>query len=114
MVVEGNPEENGEVMICSPDDLEMFFDIHDGEHGRFDLIEEKLSDRKDIHAFLLLDKIIPGKKVGSMIVSAEHDEIWLDVDLEELIEVATEDQIIELMRCGVRYDSDSQNLAMFV
>ncbi len=49
-----------------------------------------------------------------MVSAAEHDEILLDVDLEELAKVATEEQIVELIRCGVRYDSSTDSLAMFV
>lgn len=48
-----------------------------------------------------------------MIASAEHDEIWLEVS-EEQMEQLTDDEILELSRCGVRHDEDSDSLAMFV
>jgi hypothetical protein len=82
------------------------------EFLKFDRVFNKTSNRRDLHAFNLLDKLVPGN--GAMVCSAEHDEIWLDVTPEELSKVATENQIIELIRCGVRYDSGTDCLALFV
>jgi hypothetical protein len=48
-----------------------------------------------------------------MVCSASHDEIWLEVDDEKLSQL-TDDQILELARCGVRYDMEHDCLAMFV
>ena len=84
-----------------------------GEFLKFERVHNQLSNRPDIHAFLLLDKLVP-RPNRDMVSSAEHDEIWLDVDPEELAEAATEEQIIELIRCGVRFDSQTDSLAMFV
>ncbi len=85
---------------------------HEGEFLEFDRVENKTSQRHDLHAFMLLDRLVPGK--GDIVSAAEHDEIWLGVSPEELAKVATEDQIIELIRCGVRHDGDTDSLAMFV
>jgi hypothetical protein len=49
-----------------------------------------------------------------MVSAAEHDEIWLEISMEKLAAVATEDQVIELIRSGVRLDASSESLAMFV
>ena len=81
------------------------------EFLKFDRVQNKLSKRADIHAFLLLDKLVPGD--CDMVSAAEHDEIWLDVTPEELSKVVTTAQIIELIRCGVRYDSGVESFAMF-
>lgn len=72
----------------------------------------KLSSRADLHAFILLDKLVPGNM--DIIGSAEHDEIWIDIDPEDLSKAATEEQMIELIRCGLRYNSETDSLAMFV
>ncbi len=37
-----------------------------------------------------------------MVSAAEHDEIYLEVDVDEFCGVATEEQALELVRCGVR------------
>ena len=75
-------------------------------------VVNKLSTRADLHAFILLDKLVPGNM--DMVCNAEHDEIFIDIDPEELSKVATEEQMIELIRCGLRYDSQTDSLAMFV
>ena len=82
------------------------------EYLKFDRVQNKLSNRPDIHAFLLLDNLVPG--TFDMVSAASHDEIWLAVEPEELEKVANEDQIVELIRCGVRLDSNVGSLAMFV
>ena len=91
-------------------DLEATFEKFEDEYIQFERIENKLHARPDIHAFILLDKLVPGHR--DMVCAAEHDEIYLDVDTEALALVATEDDILQLVRCGVRLDDDS--LAMFV
>ena len=82
------------------------------EYLRFDRVENKTSNRPDLHAFMLLDKLMPD--TCDIISNAEHDEIWLNVSPEALGLVASLDQIIELIRCGVRYDGATDCLAMFV
>lgn len=85
---------------------------HSDEYLKFEKVKNKTSNRADLHAFNLLDRLVPGKR--DMISSAEHDEIWLDVDPEELSRVASEDEIIELIRCGVRYCARTDSLALLV
>jgi hypothetical protein len=79
----------------------------------FELVENKLSSRPDICAFILLDKLIPNVR-RDIVCAAEHDEIFLDADCEKLAEVATEEDVLTLVRCGVHYDGDSDRLTMFV
>lgn len=94
------------------EELRAFYgtDSVSSEFLRFERVENKLSKRPDLHAFLLLDKLVPD--VRDMVMAAEHDQIWLGVDVEELLEVATEQQLVDLHRCGVRCDGES--LCMFV
>lgn len=92
--------------------LREIWDKHEDEFLKFERVQNKLSNRPDIHAFLLLDKLVPGDR--DIVGSAEHDEIWLDVDPAGLEAVEAEEQIVELIRCGVRLDSQFDALAMFV
>lgn len=94
-------------------DINAAFKKHNDEYIKFERVENKLHARPDICAFLLLDRLMPcaGK---DMVCAAEHDEIFLAVDCEKLAEVATDDDILMLSRCGVRYDSKNDCLAMFV
>lgn len=93
--------------------LDEVFEKFEDDYIKFERVENKLHPRPDVCAFLLLDKLV--SNAGRDIVAgAEHDEIWLDVDCEKLAAVATEDDILMLTRCGVRYDDDVGRLAMFV
>jgi hypothetical protein len=93
-------------------DLHEIFEKYNDDFLKFDKITTKLSNRPDIHAFVLLDSIVPGK--SDMVSAAEHDEIFLEVDASDLADAATEEQVVDLIRCGVRYSSEFNCLAMFV
>lgn len=74
----------------------------DGEYLEFEKIENPKSKRPDLNAFILLDSLVPSD--CDIVSCAEHDEFWLDVSPEEVAKVATPEQILELVRCGVCYD----------
>lgn len=90
--------------------LKDLFEKNIDEHCKFENLKNPRSQRPDLHAFLLLDELQPSNR--DIIVCAEHDEIYLDIDLETL--VITEDQVIELLQCGVTYDGYNDSLHMFV
>jgi hypothetical protein len=92
-------------------DLAATFEKFEDE-WEFEKVDQALTRRSDLYAFCLLDKLVPG--VGDIVDHAEHDEIWLSIDCEELARVASEDHILSLVRCGVRYDDDEEALKMFV
>lgn len=85
---------------------------HTDDHLQFERVEKKRSTRPDLHAFLLLAELDPSSK--DIVGGAEHDEIFLNVDIEAVARSSTLDTITELRRCGVMYDEDSDSLAMFV
>jgi len=91
-------------------DLDILFEKHEGQFLKLKLVENKLNFRRDLHVFLLLDKLTPSDRC--MVSGAEHDQIWLDTDLENLAEVITEEQVIELIRCGVMLEDN--HLTLFV
>ncbi len=82
------------------------------EFPKFDRVKNPLHTRPDIAAFLLLDKIVPSKL--DMVSCASHDQIWLEVEVDELEGKATEEDILTLVRCGVFYDTETDSLSMFV
>lgn len=90
--------------------IEEIFEKHENEYLRFEEIENPICQRPDLCAFIKLDELIPGDM--DIIRSAEHDEIWIGITIEALSGVATEEDILFLVRCGVRL-SDGY-LAMFV
>jgi hypothetical protein len=83
-------------------DLEEIFEKYNDEFLEFDRVENKLSERMDLHAFILLDKLVPG--TSDIVCSSEHDEFWVDTNPEELASVATEQNIIDLIRCGMQFE----------
>lgn len=88
------------------------FEKHNEEYLYFDRVIDKKHSRPDICAFLILDEICNGET--DIISGATYDEIWLSIDVEELSNKITDDQIINLVRCGVRVDEYNNSLAMFV
>lgn len=96
----------------TPKQLSRAFDRHDDEFLKFERVVNPRHPRPDLCAFLMLHDIDP--QIGKdMVTAAEHDEIWLCVDVEKLAAAATEDIVRDLVRCGVRIDDDG-NLCMFV
>lgn len=92
-------------------DLEVIFDKYEDEHLKFESIQNPLHPRPDICAFLLLHNLVPSGK--DIVSAAGHDEIWLDVSPESVAQVATEEDILTLIRCGVML-SDDESFSMFV
>ena len=80
------------------------------EFAEFAKVESKRNRRKDLHAFLLLDELFPSDH--DIVKIATHEQIFLDVD-ENKIETLSDEQIVELSRCGVFYD-EYGHLSMWV
>ena len=98
-------------MIDETEGDQDLFAPFEGDFLEFHKIKTKRANRPDLHAFLLLDELCPG--TSDIISAAAHDEIFLDVDVDELRKKATEEQLRELHRCGVRHDADHESLVMF-
>jgi hypothetical protein len=95
------------------DEMTAAFEKHSHEaYCAFKTLTNKRSARPDLHAFLLLEELLPNKNFD-MIAAAEHDQIWLDVQLEDLAAVVTDEQVRELAICGVFID-DTESLSLFV
>lgn len=87
------------------------FKEFEDEFLKFDNVNNKMSQRADLHAFMLLDKLVPGR--SDIVSGAEHDEIFLGISPEDLIKVATKDQLLDLHRCGVMHNNQFDSLTMF-
>ena len=101
--------------------LEEVFESYAEDYLKFDAVENKMSNRPDLHAFMLLDKLVPGEKAmvfdkmyyHTLLSTSENDEIFLNVNIEKLSNITTKEQIQELVRCGVCYDSSCQCLRLY-
>lgn len=81
------------------------------DYLKFDRVDTSPTRRMDLCAFMLLDALVPSSH--DIILSATHDTIYLDVDLAALSAVASEADILTLVRCGVSYDNVSNCLWMY-
>lgn len=81
------------------------------DYIKFEDVKVKLSNRPDLHAFILLDHLIPG--TSDIVCAAEHDEFFLSIKPSKLNKVATDEQIRDLVRCGIRFDENTDCLCMF-
>lgn len=96
------------------DELQKLFEDNDGEFLKFHHIKQPVFPgtlRPDLYAFNLLDAILPGKT--DIVSNASHDEIFLEVDVDKLAAKILDWQVIDLIRCGVRYSGEYDCLAMF-
>ena len=85
--------------------VELLNDRSEDDFLKFDRVQNKLSKRPDLHAFLLLDSLLPGTR--DIVAGAMHDQIWLCSNVDDLAEVISVEQVKDLVRCGVMYDSYS-------
>lgn len=92
------------------EDLKEFFDANFDEYLHFERVENKTTNRPDMEAFLMLDKQY-NSNIG-IIGSAIYEEVCLNVDIDKID--LTEDDVIKLLRCGIRFNSDYDCLSMFV
>lgn len=91
--------------------IEAFGEDGNEEYLQFDRVQNPRSKRPDLHAFLLLDELVPG--TSAIVAGASHDQISIGVHPEELAAVISIEQILELVRCGVFYSKEGDSLSMF-
>ena len=88
--------------------VEFFKEQEEFEFNHFERIVNPKSLRQDVCAILILDSLIPsGNNLIQSIESYNDGNLMYfilnvsDVEIEELL---TEDDIVDLLRCGVFYD----------
>jgi hypothetical protein len=90
--------------------IEDLFNKHHNEYLKFDRVSDKKSIRPDLHVFIILDSLAVDE--CDIVSSADHGEIWLSFK-EDNFNLLTEEIIVDLIRCGVHYDSEFDCLSMF-
>jgi hypothetical protein len=80
---------------------------------RFEDIENPPSTYRDISAFLYLEKLLGSGNGLPMVNTVAYDQFWLHVDCDALEKVATDEDILYLLRCGVYLDRMCNCLMMF-
>lgn len=89
------------------------FNDNDSHYLKFSEILNPPSNRPDLCAFILLDKLVPEEKCD-IISASEHDEIYLSISIRALAKVITTEDILYIIRCGVRFAEEYDCLTMFV
>lgn len=92
-------------------DVAAVYEKHSAEYAAFDKVLAPLSQRRDLCALMLLEKLCPGGTERA-IGAAEHDFVYFDFDCDDLANTATEDDILTLVRCGVSYVGEYDCLGM--
>lgn len=88
---------------------ERFDKINENSNLSFKDITNKRSNRPDVHVIILLNSLFPYASERNLISRAHYDQIWFDID-EESLNKLTDDQIKELLACGVFYDTDGLSM----
>ena len=84
------------------EELIYFFEKHDNCYLKGSVIGP--TDRSDLNALILLNRLVPGK--SRIVACAEDDEMYLDVAMEDLAAVASEEDVVTLIRLGVIHDQE--------
>jgi hypothetical protein len=98
-------------------DLKEVFDKYEEEFLKFERIENPRHPVPDLCCFLMLDELAAPYGSGErcdIVEGAEHDEIFWATDAKKIAEVATEEQVRDMIRCGLRYSTEFDSFAMFV
>lgn len=97
-------------------DVKELFEKHNEEFLKFDRIEEPLVDAPDLCAMLYMTNFLTTEQCEchhNIILYSEHDEIFFSIDVDYFSEIASEFDVIYLIRCGVRYSENFSSFCMF-
>lgn len=86
-----------------------FDKFFDKEFMEFQRIKDKKGSCRVTHAFRMLDILFPSDNASDMIVHIWGEDASLRPTFEN-VETLTEDQILELVRCGVSFEQENDLL----
>ena len=95
-------------------ELKKLFKKHsENEYIEFEKVENKKSKFADIHGLLLLEEKFPPNEISHGILdNFDYETATINIEIEEDNIPLTENDIIELLRCGIDYDEDLECLTM--
>jgi hypothetical protein len=93
-----------------------FFEERADDFGNIEDVKpsRRLHRRPDLNAFLLLDKLLTNGNDSAILVDARNEQVWLSPKPWEVMQRASEEDLLDLVRCGVFYDEDNDSLSMYV
>lgn len=83
--------------------IEMFETNENDQYLKFHLVTNRASERSDLNAFILLDKLKPG--ITDIVRGANHDKIYLGY-VGDWAPYLEGHHVITLLRCGVMCSDD--------
>ena len=92
-------------------DVKRIFTSNGKELHRFEKVKKPMHKRQDLAGLMFLAKLCPGE-AGLMITGHNNDCLTLGVTPEELDDVATTEDILTLIRCGILLDKDTNELVL--
>ena len=101
------------MLRISQDALIERFNKFESDFLKTDGLTVRLHPRKDLNAFLLLHQLAPEDNGGDMISNVHDEEIYLEVNVVTLNKNASDEDIQNLVRCGVMYHAEYDCLYMF-
>lgn len=97
------------------DSKAIFLSNYDRPHSFKDCTDRRHQDRHLCGLLILADLLQRSNNGYSDVIgAASYDTIYLYGDIKDLNEVATEEDILNLMRCGIYYSEDEDSLYMLV
>lgn len=88
--------------------LKKLFEKHEDESRNFQRIVNPPSKRQDLCACLILEKFVKNE-TADIIEDCDNHEIFFNVDLEKLAKNITEEEVINLIRCGVHFPGERRD-----
>jgi hypothetical protein len=77
-------------------------------------VKGRQTARNDLHVMMVLDELLYDDAYSDrdMVSHVRHEEMFFAVDADRVFELASEEKLQNLIRCGLRYSDGS--LCMFV
>jgi hypothetical protein len=86
----------------------LFNTLYDNCHLHTISDRRVISNRRDLSAMILLDRLCPSSKDKPIIVTAQDDTIWFSCNPTKVAKNATEEDIKDLIFYGVLYDEEQE------
>lgn len=90
-------------------DLREVFESYKKDLYFFSRVKNKAHPNPQICAFLLLDDLCPNSCIFS---SSNEDRVYFSFDMELFSELSLKAHVLTLVRCGVQYDIEKNQLYM--
>ena len=97
--------------------LKQFMAQNSNEFGKFERIKNPPSTHRDLHAMHILSQFMTKHGISVINCTGPSNEtdtglIVFEPSIRDVEAMATEEQVIDLVRCGVRYNHEYDALVM--